>query len=99
MGAQVWHVELTYEYRGKFGAHHLKLTDRHRRDTSWIRIDRSAHENLERFLMQLVRERYPRWDTGAGSQGVIAWDLQTDSIRHFHHELVVDVKTSLIEGM
>jgi hypothetical protein len=46
-----------------------------------------------------VLRRNPSWSENAGSFGVVTWNLNSDLIRHVHHQRIVDVKTSLIEGL
>lgn len=97
--AQVAHVELRYEGRGGVGGFSLRLQDVHCRDRVWDRVDPATQQSLTGFLWQLVVLRCPQWDQNAGSFGVIAWDVRADHIRHFHHERIIEVKTSLIEGL
>jgi hypothetical protein len=97
--AHVAYVELRYEGRGTTGGYTLRLQDPHRCDSLWNRVDQPTQQALTGFLWQLVLLRHPLWDQGPGSFGVLAWDVRADSIRHFHHERISDVKTSLIEGL
>jgi hypothetical protein len=97
--AQVAYVELRYEGRGMTGGYTLRLQDPHRCDRVWDRVDQPTQQALMGFLWQLVLLRYPLWDQGPGSFGVLAWDVRADHIRHFHHERTIEVKTSLIEGL
>jgi hypothetical protein len=97
--ARVAFVELRYEGRGTTGEYTLTLQDRHHGDSVWNRVEQSTQQRLMGFLWQLVLLRYPLWDQGAGSFGVLAWDVRADCLRHFHHERCVEVKTSLIEGL
>ena len=62
-------------------------------------VDDRIAQQLTGFLWQLVLRRNPRWNENAGSFGVVTWDLKSDLIRHVHHERIVEVKTSLIEGL
>jgi len=97
--AQVAYVELRYEGRGGMGGFSLRLQDAHGLDRVWDRVDPPTRQSLTGFLWQLVVVRCPQWDHNAGSFGVIAWDVRADRIRHFHHERLIEVKTSLIEGL
>ena len=91
-------AELRYEGRGMLGGHTLRLQDPHNGDL-WNRIDPSTQQTLDGFLWQLVLDRHPRWDHGTGSFGVVVWEVRADRIRHFHYERIVEIKTSLIEGL
>lgn len=52
---------------------------------------------LQRFA-ELQDQRYPRWCTGAGGFGVFEWDLVRNKLNHFHHQRIVDVKTTRVVG-
>ena len=97
--ARVAIAELRYEGRGGLGGFITEFHDRHRLTTLGHTVDERTVQQLTGFLWQLVLRRQPRWNENAGSFGVVTWDLKTDLIRHVHHRRIVEVKTSLIEGL
>jgi hypothetical protein len=97
--ARVAIAELRYEGRGGLGGFITELHDRHRLKTLGHSVDERTVQQLTGFLWQLVLRRQPSWNENAGSFGVVTWDLKTDLIRHVHHRRIVEVKTSLIEGL
>lgn len=97
--ARVGVAELRYEGRGGLGGFIMELHDRHRLKSLSQSVDDRIAQQLTGFLWQLVLRRNPRWNENAGSFGVVTWDLKSDLIRHVHHERIVQVKTSLIEGL
>ena len=97
--AQVMYVELRYEGRGGTGGYVVQFHDRHRQDVLWHQVDPDIKRQLVGFLWQLVQGRYPHWDHGPGSFGVVSWDVRADHIQHFHHQRSIDVKTTLTEGL
>ena len=97
--ARVAIAELRYEGRGGLGGFITEFHDRHRLTTVGHSVDQRIAQQLTGFLWQLVLRRQPRWNENAGSFGVVTWDLKTDLIRHAHHQRIVEVKTSLIEGL
>ena len=97
--ARVGVAELRYEGRGGLGGFITELHDRHRLKSLSQSVDDRITQQLTGFLWQLVLRRIPRWNENAGSFGVVTWDLNSDLIRHVHHERIVEVKTSLIEGL
>ncbi len=92
-------AELRYEGRGGLGGFITELHDRHRLKSLSQSVDARIAQQLTGFLWQLVLRRNPGWNENAGSFGVVTWDLKSDLIRHVHHERIVEVKTSLIEGL
>jgi hypothetical protein len=97
--ARVGVTELRYEGRGGLGGFITEFHDRHRLKSLSQSVDDRIAQQLTGFLWQLVLRRYPGWNENAGSFGVVTWDLKSDLIRHAHHERIVQVKTSLIEGL
>ena len=97
--AQVMYVELRYEGRGGIGGYAVQFQDGHKQDVRWKFVEINAKQQLTGTLWQLVLARHPPWDRGPGSFGVVCWDVRADTIKHFHHERIIDVKTSLIEGL
>ena len=97
--ARVAIAELRYEGRGGLGGFITEFHDRHRLTTLGHSVDQRIAQQLTGFLWQLVLRRQPSWNENAGSFGVVTWDLKTDLIRHAHHQRIVEVKTSLIEGL
>jgi hypothetical protein len=97
--AGVMYVECRYEGRGGTGGYVLEYQDRHRKPTFFSIVAEQIQQQLTGFLWQLILRRYPTWDEGPGSFGVLTWDLRADRIRHFHHQRIIDVKTSLVEGL
>ena len=97
--ARVAIAELRYEGRGGLGGFITEFHDRHRLKSLGQSIDDRITQQLTGFLWQLVLRRNPGWNENAGSFGVITWDLKSDLIRHIHHERIVQVKTSPIEGL
>ena len=96
---EVLYVELRYEGRGATGGYVVQFQDRHKQDSRWQHVEINIKQQLTGFLWQLVLGRYPNWDQGPGSFGVVSWDVRADCIQHFHHQRRIDVKTSLIEGL
>ncbi len=97
--ARVGVAELRYEGRGGLGGFITEFHDRHRLKSLSQSVDDRIAQQLTGFLWQLVLRRNPGWNENAGSFGVVTWDLKSDLIRHVHHERIVQVKTSLIEGL
>ena len=97
--ARVAIAELRYEGRGGLGGFITEFHDRHRLTTLGHSVDQRIAQQLTGFLWQLVLRRQPSWNENAGSFGAVTWDLKTDLIRHVHHQRIVEVKTSLIEGL
>jgi hypothetical protein len=97
--AHVAIAELRYEGRGGLGGFITELHDRHRLKSLCQSVDERISQQLTGFLWQLVLRRNEGWSDGAGSFGVVTWDLQTDLIRHVHHQRVMEVKTTLVEGL
>jgi hypothetical protein len=97
--ARVAIAELRYEGRGGLGGFIMEFHDRHRLKSLGQSVDDRITQHLTGFLWQLVLRRNPGWNENAGSFGVITWDLNSDLIRHVHHERSLQVKTSLIEGL
>jgi hypothetical protein len=97
--ARVAIAELRYEGRGGMGGFITEFHDRHRLKSLSQAIDQRMAQQLTGFLWQLVLRRNPSWSENSGSFGVVTWDLNSDLIRHVHHQRIVDVKTSLIEGL
>ena len=97
--ARVAIAELRYEGRGGLGGFITEFHDRHRLTTLGHSVDERTVQQLTGFLWQLVLRRQPSWNENAGSFGAVTWDLKTDLIRHVHHRRIVEVKTSLIEGL
>ena len=97
--ARVGLAELRYEGRGGMGGFITELHDRHRTKSLSHFVDERVAQQLTGFLWQLVLSRYPSWSDSAGSFGVVTWNLKTDLMRHVHHQRIVEVKTTLIEGM
>jgi hypothetical protein len=97
--AKVMYVEFRYEGRGGTGGYAMEFQDRHRQPSRYGLVEEPLKQQLNGFLWQLVLRRHPTWDQGPGSFGVITWDIRADLIRHFHHQRIIDVKTSLIEGL
>lgn len=97
--AHVMYVELRYEGRGGTGGYAAQFHDRQKQNDRWKMIDANIKQELIGFLWQLIVRRYPSWDQGPGSFGVVTWDVRADCIQHFHHQRLIDVKTSLIEGL
>jgi len=97
--ARVAIAELRYEGRGGLGGFITEFHDRHRLTTLGHSVDQRIAQQLTGFLWQLVLRRQPSWNENAGSFGAVTWDLKTDLIRHVHHRRIVEVKTSLIEGL
>jgi hypothetical protein len=97
--ARVAIAELRYEGRGGMGGFITEFHDRHRLKSLSQAIDQRMAQQLTGFLWQLVLRRNPSWSENAGSFGVVTWNLNSDLIRHVHHQRIVDVKTSLIEGL
>jgi hypothetical protein len=97
--ARVGVAELRYEGRGGLGGFITEFHDRHRLKSLFQSVDERIAQQLTGFLWQLVLRRNPDWNENAGSFGIVTWDLKSDLIRHVHHERIVEVKTSLIEGL
>ena len=97
--AEVMYVELVYEGCGATGGYVIAYQDRHKRDSRGPFLAPDIQQSLTGTLWALVRRRHPLWDQGAGSFGVIYWDVRADRLQHYHHQRIVDVKTSLIEGL
>jgi hypothetical protein len=97
--AGVMYVELRYEGQGGTGGYVVHFHDRHKQDVRWKFVEMNVKQQLTGFLWQLVLARYPLWDQGPGSFGVVSWDVRADHIQHFHHQRFIEVKTSLIEGL
>jgi hypothetical protein len=97
--ARVGIAELRYEGRGGMGGFITELHDRHRTKSLSHSIDERAAQQLTGFLWQLVLSRHPSWSDSAGSFGVVTWNLKTDLMRHVHHQRIMEVKTTLIEGL
>ena len=97
--ARVGIAELRYEGRGGMGGFITEFHDRHRLKSLSHSIEERIAQQLTGFLWQLVLRRQPNWNDHAGSFGVVTWDLKTDLIRHVHHQRIVEVKTTLIEGL
>jgi hypothetical protein len=97
--ARVGIAELRYEGRGGMGGFITELHDRHRTKSLSHFVDERVAQQLTGFLWQLVLCRHPSWSDSAGSFGVVTWNLKTDLIRHVHHQRIIEVKTTLIEGL
>ena len=97
--ARVAIAELRYEGRGGLGGFITELHDRHRLKSLGHLIDQPIAQQLTGFLWQLVLRRQPSWNDRAGSFGVVTWNLKTDLIRHVHHQRIMEVKTTLVEGL
>jgi len=97
--ARVAIAELRYEGRGGMGGFITEFHDRHRLRSLSQAIDQRIAQQLTGFLWELVLRRNPSWNENAGSFGVVTWNLNSDLIRHVHHQRIFDVKTSLIEGL
>lgn len=97
--ARVAIAELRYEGRGGLGGFITEFHDRHRLTALGHRVDERTVQQLTGFLWQLVLRRQPGWNENAGSFGVVTWNLKTDLIRHVHHQRIMEVKTTLIEGL
>jgi hypothetical protein len=97
--ARVAIAELRYEGRGGLGGFITELHDRHRLRSLSQSVDDRIIQQLTGFFWQLVLRRNRNWNENAGSFGVVTWDLKSDLIRHVHHQRIVEVKTSLIEGL
>ena len=97
--ARVAIAELRYEGRGGMGGFITELHDRHRTKSLSHSVDERVVQQLTGFLWQLVLRRNPSWSDSAGSFGVVTWNLKTDLIRHVHHQRIMEVKTTLVEGL
>jgi len=97
--ARVAIAELRYEGRGGMGGFITEFHDRHRLKLLAHLIDERVTQQLTGFFWQLVLHRQPAWNDNAGSFGAVTWNLKTDLIRHVHHQRIVEVKTTLIEGV
>jgi hypothetical protein len=97
--AHVEIAELRYEGRGGLGGFITELHDRHRTKSLTHAVDSRVAQQLTGFLWQLVLRRNESWSDGSGSFGVVTWNLKTDLIRHVHHQRIIEMKTTLIEGL
>jgi hypothetical protein len=97
--AEVMYIELRYEGGEGSGDYIMNFYDRDKATDFRRRIDIEVRQRLTGFLWQLVKERFYCWNKGAGSFGVVNWDVAADRIQHFHHQRTIDVETSLIEGL
>src|ERR1700730_8848213 len=97
--ARVGIAELRYEGRGGMGGFIMELHDRHRLKSLGHLIDQPIAQQLTGYMWQLVLRRQPNWNDHTGSFGVVTWNLKTDLIRHVHHQRIMEVKTTLIEGL
>jgi hypothetical protein len=97
--ARVAIAELRYEGRGGMGGFITEFHDRHRQKSLSRSFDEHVAQQLTGFLWQLVLRRNPSWSDSAGSFGVVTWNLKTDLIRHVHHQRIMEVKTTLVEGL
>ena len=97
--ARVGIAEVRYEGRGGMGGFIVEFHDRHRLKSLGHLIDERIAQQLTGFMWQLVLRRQPNWNDHTGSFGVVTWNLKTDLIRHVHHQRIMEVKTTLIEGL
>jgi hypothetical protein len=97
--AEVMYIELRYEGGEGSGDYIMNFYDRDKASDFRKRIDIGVRRQLTGFLWELVKERFHFWNKGAGSFGVVSWDVAADRIQHFHHQRTIDVQTSLIDGL
>jgi hypothetical protein len=98
--AKVAFAELRYEGRGGLGGGFMmEFQDRFRQCNQSRSVDEYTAQQLAGLLWQLVLRRQPEWKEGTGSFGVVEWNLKTDVIGHSHHRRVLEIKTTVVEGL